>query len=145
MLREIHLHFGLGYFRSNWKPKKPRSSGKDYSPRGDVDIHNFTGMAHLKLLVTFLVGDFALKSHKRKDFEIWKQLVDLASELRPGKPCSSELALRLLGLTEKLSAPRAKGQSANAKKQMKKWKAWHQKRLRTESYQTSLSFDSTGK
>ncbi|MBG7608919.1 MAG: hypothetical protein IZT59_12960 [Verrucomicrobia bacterium] len=70
-----------------------RSSGKSYKNRSDLDV---TDRRRLNLLVDFF-DTYQLRSHKRNEFLLWRNLVILY--------CSSD-AIRLSFLVNILQMPR---------------------------------------
>lgn len=64
--------FGGGYVRLNERITSRRPNGKQYQNRSDLDI---TDQKRLSMLVTFFDA-YPLRSHKRAEFLIWRQLVD---------------------------------------------------------------------
>lgn len=72
IVREANeILFGGGYVRIDEEVTSKRSSGKGYKNRSDLDV---TDKRRLQLLVEFFER-FPLRSHKKDEFLIWKQLV----------------------------------------------------------------------
>ena len=63
--------FGGGYVRIDEVVTSKRSSGKAYKNRSDLDV---TDKRRLQLLVDFF-DTYQLKSHKRIEFQLWRELV----------------------------------------------------------------------
>ncbi len=65
--------FGGGYARIDEVVTSKRSSGKAYKNRSDLDV---TDKRRLMMLVDFF-DTYSLRSHKRSDFRLWRELVIL--------------------------------------------------------------------
>lgn len=65
--------FGGGYVRIDEAVTSKRPTGKSYKNRSDLDV---TDKRRLRLLVEFF-DTYTLRSHKRNEFRLWRDLVML--------------------------------------------------------------------
>ena len=86
--------FGGGYVRIDEVVTSKRSTGKSYKNRSDLDV---TDKRRLRLLVDFF-DTYLLRSHKRHEFSLWRDLVMLycSSDAIPQPERMREIVVALI-------------------------------------------------